>query len=440
MTEEQKTTATKFTDAAKKVRALVRNMYRGAFEARSQGKKLAYCMVVSLYDEIVRAMDIFPVWTENYAGLCAAKRVAEPYLLKAEADGYSNLVCGYARTGIGFDIMRKELAMTPPDAPDGGMSAPDLLLGSSSLCDARYKWYQSISRYLDAPIYNIDVVRPPIGIDLREAQDYYVRYQTEELRGLVEFLESATRQKMNWERLDEIVELAEETRRIRWEAYELRKHLPCPMPGEDHFNAFAPSYFMLGTTEALEFYKDLYKELQEKVKEGLSPVKEEKYRLLWGGGLPPWHSMYIFNYFGNLGAVVVCETAYRAVEPVDVPPGISHPLEKIAWRAFKRFTWRHERARTNSGNPDVELLLELIEGYGIDGMVMHASKSCRATSIGQLHFKTLVQKFVDVPVMFMESDIVDLRDYSEAQTKNNIEAFMEAVAVRKARGQMTSSI
>jgi hypothetical protein len=36
---------------------------------------------------------------------------------------------------------------------------------------------------------------------------------------------------------------------------------------------------------------------------------KSKYRLLWGSGLPPWHTMNIFNYFEGLGAVFVGETA-----------------------------------------------------------------------------------------------------------------------------------
>jgi len=432
MAEEKKTTtAIKFTEAAKKVRGVVRDMSRSAHETKVRGGKVAYCMAVSILDEIVRAMDIFPIWTENYAGLCATKRVAEPYLLRAEAEGYSNLICGYARTGIGFDIIRKELGDMPPEAPDGGMPEPDFLLGSSYFCDARFKWYQSLSHYLDAPLYNIDVVRPPVGVDVEGVRDYYIRYQIEEFRGLVEFLERHMGKKMDWNRLDEVVEMAEEARRAWWNAYEFRKQRPCPMPGEDHFNVFVPGYFMIGTSEALEFYRDLYQELQEKAKIGVGVLPDEKYRLLWGMGLPPWHSMYIFNYFEDMGAVIVREITYRPPEPVDVPPHISHPLEKIAWRAYHRYTWRHARAQKNSGNPDVELILEFIDDYGVDGVVMHASKSCRSTSIGQVHFGNLIQKYVDVPVMFMESDIVDLRDYSEAQTKKTIEAFMETIAVSK---------
>jgi benzoyl-CoA reductase/2-hydroxyglutaryl-CoA dehydratase subunit BcrC/BadD/HgdB len=76
-------------------------------------------MVASQYDEIIRAMDVVPLPTENYAGLCAAKRDMDRFLLKAEEDGYSQVLCSYARIGLGFDSLRKELGgirRTPPMA------------------------------------------------------------------------------------------------------------------------------------------------------------------------------------------------------------------------------------------------------------------------------------------------------------------------------------
>ena len=56
--EQSKTTAQKGTESARKVRAMVKNIYRSANEAKGQGKKVAYFMVSSQYDEIVRAMDV----------------------------------------------------------------------------------------------------------------------------------------------------------------------------------------------------------------------------------------------------------------------------------------------------------------------------------------------------------------------------------------------
>ena len=94
MVEEKKelTSAAKSTETAKKVRPLVKKLYALAHEAKEQGRPVAYGMLGCQYDEILRAMDITPIWTENYAGLCGTKRDAERFLMKAEYDGYSNVI------------------------------------------------------------------------------------------------------------------------------------------------------------------------------------------------------------------------------------------------------------------------------------------------------------------------------------------------------------
>ena len=111
--EQAKTTAVKGTDTARLIRGLVKNIYKSAHEAKAEGKKVAYFMVASQYDEIVRAMDIVPLPTENYAGLCAAKRDMDRFLLKAEEDGYSQVLCSYARIGLGFDSLQKGVGAYP---------------------------------------------------------------------------------------------------------------------------------------------------------------------------------------------------------------------------------------------------------------------------------------------------------------------------------------
>lgn len=430
--EQAKTTAVKGTETARKVRAMVKNLYRGASEARAQGKKVAYFMVASQYDEILRAMDVVPVPTENYAGLCAAKRDMDRFLLKAEADGYSQVLCSYTRIGLGFDSLRKDLGGMPENAPDGGMPLPDMMLGSSAVCDPRFKWYQAAGRYMNVPTYSIDVVAPPVFTDLNEVRDHYIRYQREQFLGLIEFLEQQTGRKMDKERLWETIRLGDGAWRLWYETDRLRRATPCAMPSQDHFSVMVPAYYYCGTQEAVDFFNDLYAEVKYKVENKIGVIQEEKYRILYGGGLPPWHTLWIFNYFESFGAVFVIENMYRAYDPVEVPSHVKDPVEYLAWRAFLRLTQRHEKAKANSGNPVVERLLEMIKDYQIDGVVFHACRSCRATTIGQVHIKNQLSQFTDIPMTQLVSDMVDLRDYSEAQWKAQIGAFIEALSTRSA--------
>jgi benzoyl-CoA reductase/2-hydroxyglutaryl-CoA dehydratase subunit BcrC/BadD/HgdB len=446
MTEEKKPEERKkrrtATEAAAKIGPMVKAAIGGTVKAREEGKPLAYTFIVCCYDEIIRAMDIVPIWTENYAGICGAKRDAQRFLERAEAENFSRSLCTYALCGLGFDAWREELGEMPPDAPWGGQARPDMMLGSGQiLCDPRNKWYQAAQHYMpDVPIYDVGLPWPLYedDYDYRDVQDYYVKYIVEELKGLVKFLEKHTGKKMDWEHLSELVDLSDRTWNLIWEAYELRKAVPTPMGTGDAMNTMVPMVFMMGTQEAYDYYKDLYDELKAKIakKEGVIP--DEKYRLLWGGGLPSWFALSDFNYFNSKGAVFPVETTYRMVEAtynfdIDLSK-IKDPLEHIAWRWIKFWTYWHDRARKRPGShPDVEQLIKYIEDYKIDGIVMHEAFSCRSWHPGLIWKLNLLKKvYRDIPSLVLESDIVDISSYNEADTRARIDAFIDTLeAVKK---------
>jgi benzoyl-CoA reductase/2-hydroxyglutaryl-CoA dehydratase subunit BcrC/BadD/HgdB len=190
---------------------------------------------------------------------------------------------------------------------------------------------------------------------------------------------------------------------------------------------------MLTDSFTLEFYKGLYDELKERVDNGIGAIDNEKYRLLWGVGLPPWHSMYILDYFINFGAVFAAETAYMIPEPFELPSDISDPVEIIALRAFERNSALQRRGQESGGVPPLaQAHLERIKDYSIDGVVMHITRSCRASTMGQILVRNVIRDhYPSMPVMFMESDIIDLDTFSDVETKNRIDSFMEMVDAYK---------
>ncbi len=142
------------TQAAASIGPMVKEFITGTLQARAEGKqKIAYTFIVCHHEEIFRAMDVIPVWTENFAGICGAKRDAERFLQRAESLGLSRSLCTYALCGIGFDQWREELGQMPPNAPWGGQARPDFMISSGQiLCDPRSKWYQASQQFMpDVP-------------------------------------------------------------------------------------------------------------------------------------------------------------------------------------------------------------------------------------------------------------------------------------------------
>ena len=154
--------------------------------------------------------------------------------------------------------------------------------------------------------------------------------------------------------------------------------------------------------------------------------------MLFAGGLPPWHSMSIFSYFSSLGVVFPSQLAYPPPDPFTIPDNINDPIELMATRSFDRFTYRWARAHKGCKDFWVQHILDLIPEFKIDGLVMHGVMSCRATSMGQIYYENAVQKYAKLPTLFISSDIVDKRTYSEEQTKAKIDNFMETVETHRA--------
>ncbi len=440
VTTEQKgpeiTTAKKGTETVKRIRGMVKEMYRQGHVAEAEGRPIAYCGAQDYDGEIMRAMGITPVWWENYAGLCAAKRAAEPFLAKSDSEGFAGALCTYTTVSIGFAALCAQ-GQVPADAPDGGMPRPTMMLGRGMMvCDARHKLFQTLRRYYpDVPAHVHNLLWPAYDANVKEVQDYYVKYMVDEFKGLVEFMEKQTGQKMDWDKLEEYIYNAEETVRLQGELRELRKSIPCVMPTEDAWGLLVPGCFMLGTQESVDFYRDLVAEVKYRNEHKMGLIPDEKYRLLWAGGIAPWHSMNILNYFESLGAVMCGEGRGMYADHVEVPSSVTHPLERLAWRCFKMATWIHEKSQQHTGDFRVEPLLGDIEDFKIDGVVMHQVFTCRTLHVGQIDTLRQLRQYVDLPQLLIEGDIIDPKLFPEAETRAKIDAFIELVGESKKRRQ-----
>ncbi|MGD0230274.1 MAG: 2-hydroxyacyl-CoA dehydratase family protein [Syntrophorhabdales bacterium] len=439
---EEKKPRSLATQAAARIPKFVRGNLAATLKAKEEGKKVAYAFIADAHDEIMRAMDIVPAWGESFSGVCAAKRDAEKYLQKAEAENFSRSLCTYATCNLGFDIWREELGGSMPEgAPWGGMARPDMIIGSGQLlCDPRFKWPQATQHYLqDVPVFVGDMYYPPWDpkTDHKKQEGFYVRYATEQLRDCVRFCEKHTGRNMDWDKLAALVDLSDRTWDLFIDAYELRKAAPTPMDTGDAMNTMVPFTFNLATQEAYDFYADLRKELQEKIALKKGVVENEQYRLLWGAGLPSWFALGDFQYFNDKGAVFPVEVTYRGgekIERLDLPK-TDDPLERIAWRWVRYWTHWYDSARKRPGSlPKVERLIEYIEDYRCDGVVFHTAFSCRSWHAGiMLQAETLRKVYGDIPILIMEGDIVDISSYNEVDTHNRIDAFIETLEAYKKR-------
>ena len=400
-------------------------MYKRSVEASKEGKPTAWSMVNWWEaDAIMLAMGLELVYPENYGAVCAALGTAQSYLERSDSDGFPTHMCGYARNCLGYASKMKELGEIPPDAPLGGMAKPVLLLSSGTLCDARYKWFQSLGRYLDAPVWTVEIPHPGVvESQTKGARKQDIAFMVKELREFVAFLEKLLGKKMDWDKLDEIINDLIEINRVWHEINELRKARPCPMHSRDFWSCMNASLYPAGDPKvSLQLYRDMYEEVKHRVDNKIGAVESEKYRIAFGE-LPPWHDLKIFDELAERGWNFVVESwAYHPPKPMDYSQ-ISDPLERIAAHTYRWFTGYFEDALKEEEYMGYFAYpyLEWARSYRCDGAMLHPLLTCRtATNHLMMVQERLLNKLM-VPSLVAEGDIVDLKLFNHADTMRKAE-------------------
>lgn len=440
--EEKKKRAISRPKAMYPLRARIDEVYKKSVEAMRAGKPTAWSMVNWWEgDPIIMAMGIEAVYPENYGAVCAAMGAAQAYLERSDSEGFPTHMCGYARNCIGYAARMKDLGEIPPEAPMGGMPKPILLMSAGTLCDTRYKWFQALGRYLDAPVWTLELPHPGVLEGSTEgAYEHNINFMVKELREFVAFLERLLQKKMDWDRLEEVIADIIEMNRIWYEINELRKVRPCPMHSRDFWTCMTGCLYPAGDLKALiELYQNLYQEIKERVENRVGAVAEEKYRMVFAE-LPPWHSLKFFDQLAERGWNFVVESwAYHPPKPIDLSK-VSDPLERIAKFAYQWLTGYYKDALEAQewwgyfSYP----YLEYARDWQCDGAFFHPLLTCRtATNHLYLVQDRLMQR-LKVPTLVVEGDIVDLKLFDPVDALRKAETFEETMdhyrEVRKKEG------
>jgi len=431
MSKEEKKKAINRLKTMYPLRALIDEMYQKSVSASKAGKPTAWCMVNWWEgDPILKALDIEFVYPENYGAVCAAMGAAQSYLERSDSDGFPTHMCGYARNCIGYSARMMDLGEIPPEAPLGGMPKPILLLSSGALCDARYKWFQALGRYLNAPVWTLELPHPGVKENFSKgAYEHNINFMVKELKEFIAFLERLINKKMDWDKLEEIVEDIIEVNQVWYEINELRKARPCPMHSRDFWTCMNASLYPSGDLKvSLNLYRKMYDEVKQRVDNHIGAVSEEKYRLVFAE-LPPWHSLKFFDQLAERGWNFVTESwAYHPPIPLDLSK-ISNPLERIARFTYQWFTGYFKGALEAKeqmgyfGYP----YLEYARDYECDGAFLHPLLTCRTATNHLMYVQDRLRHKLNVPSLMVEGDIVDLNLFDPASALRKAEAFEETM-------------
>jgi len=137
----------------------------------------------------------------------------------------------------------------------------------------------------------------------------------------------------------------------------------------------------------------------ERAEKGISALNvEEKFRLSFDG-LPPWHSLNIFDQLAEKGWNFVIESNYKPSTPVNIDLSrYSDPMERyvreryqsthnlleVEYTSAEAAIIREEILRTGAS---ARLAVKHVQDCRCDGVVIHILLSCRSASFNLCAFQ-----------------------------------------------------
>lgn len=369
--------------------------------------------------ELLEGFDAVPIYPEVNALQLAIRHQSLEPILAAEELGYAADNCAYVKADIG--------CMLKGITPTGGrMPKPTLILCNFVGCNTYLKWFEHTAKLMDAPLYVIDVPFMRTDEPSKADTDYVVR----QLQETVTKLEQLTGRKFNYDRFRRAVECSRQTEELWSKIKHLARTRPSPFDAYfDAITLMGPLYVYRARPEGVEFFQAALSELEARCEAGEGVYEKEHFRLVMEGP-PPYPYFRTFrDMFAKWQACAVAST-YSTVGGL-WEFGFRHdpdtPFESVAMHMIaqnvtnRNFLQRYEQIR------------RYVDDWHADGVVIHFVKSCRLFSAGQGDMRDYFSKQLGVPTLYIESDLEDPRYFAEAQTKNRIDAFFEALEHSKAQ-------
>ena len=252
--------------------------------AGEEGRKCAYTFVPGNLTELLLSFDVLPVLPEINALQSGMRGKSRDYISLAEKLGHSEDVCTYVKCDVGM-LRSGNVGPTGQRLPD-----PDMLLLSYTGCFTFLKWFEILAEEYDCPTTMLHVPYQGDGVITPSMRKYVVdQLKTK----VIPALEKMTGQSYDEDRLSELLARSAQAEDDLVAVLESAKHRPSPI--DSYFGGvyyIGPIFTAFrGTEDAVQYYKELREEVEERVRLGKGPVtpdgemEEERYRVVVEG--PP---------------------------------------------------------------------------------------------------------------------------------------------------------
>lgn len=401
--------------AIKKIRSTgpMRNLMAEYFKeldeaAKTGSEKVAWCTSVGPA-ELLRSFGFLVYFPENHGALLGSSRLAADLIPAANAAGYSPDICSYLTSDVG-SYLRKQTPLTKAFGMES-VPKPDVLVYNTNQCRDVQDWLAFYQREFDVPFIGIDTMR-----NVGDITTDHLNGLIDQHKSLIPTLEEVSGKKFDLDKLKEIVASSYRCTQGWKQVLRIAEHSPSPLTFFDGTIHMGPAVVLRGDERAVDYYKTLVAELQERIDIGIAAVDDEKYRLYWDG-MPVWGKLREHaELFAAQKACVVASTycnswIFESLKCED-------PFEGMARAYTELFIVRSESYKQ-------EYLESMVRDYKINAIIYHDSKTCPNNSNNRYGLPLRLAKKAGIPYVVFNGDLNDLRLYSEEQARTQFEALIE---------------
>ena len=412
MAEEKKARRPVDPNSAKyKLGKIASDAFADAIEAKKEGKPVAW--VSSNFPvEIPETLGLATAYPENQAAGIAARGAGERMCEVAEADGYSNDICAYARISMAYAKLK--------ECPEQDVAMPDVLLCCNNICNCMIKWYENLAIELNIPMILLDI---PFNPDY-EVSQAEIDYVSAQFWDAVHTLENLFDLKWSDERFKEVTGFSCRSSRAWLDATAQAKYTPSPFNGFDLLNHMAVMVTARGKEAAGEAMEQLLKEYKENHENGTSTYRgEEKYRVMFEG-IACWPYLRATSHGLRDRGINMVTTIYADAFGFDY-----HSFdEMIAAYCSVPNAINLEKSRDKR--------IKLCKDNNVEGLLVHTNRSCKLWSGFMSEMSRQIGEACGIPVTSVDGDQADPRNFSEAQYDTRVQGLMEIMEANKeAKGE-----
>ncbi|MFC1534358.1 2-hydroxyacyl-CoA dehydratase subunit D [Thermodesulfobacteriota bacterium] len=372
---------------------------RLGYSLYSAESPVAWCGVATPF-ELLYAMGVTSCFVEFVGAMLASIGEVGSFMELADQNGYSTDICSYHRSVNGAAL--KSI-----------MPTPDFLIATTCPCSSGFSTIEYLAKHFSRDLF---VIHLP-----QEQDPESVSYLAEQFRDMIIFVSDHTGHPMDTDTLRQVIKKSNRTREILLQVYEMAGAVPTPARRKDMVNFHFVMALIMGSENAIEMAETYREEFAKKINNNMAGVPGEQVRLMWYQNRiqfkNPLEQMLEDEF---KAAVVVDELNDVTWDPIDP----DNPFEGLAKRALSN-------PLVGPLNKRIEHLIQLAQRDKIDGMINPCHWGCRQGT-GARGLVEAGLKKAGIPVLNLEVDCVDPRNFSEGQARTRLQAFIEMIMARKA--------